>query len=98
MYSCYYILECYNLFSGIKLSMRSFYFILLRWMQAKHHYGVNWVRSPQHGQINCRISCVKFVDNLCYFYAENVIDLKFHGVIILKYAVRKQHVATLWRW
>ena len=29
MYSCDSILECYNLFSGIKLSMRSFCFIYL---------------------------------------------------------------------
>ena len=27
MYSCYSILECYNLFSGVKLSTRSFCFI-----------------------------------------------------------------------
>ena len=27
MYSCHTILECYNLFSGVKLSIRSFCFI-----------------------------------------------------------------------
>ena len=27
MYSCYSILECYNLFSGVRLSIRPFYFI-----------------------------------------------------------------------
>ena len=27
MCSCYSILECYNLFSGVELSIRSFYFI-----------------------------------------------------------------------
>ena len=27
MYSCYSILECYNLFSGVKLSIRWFCFI-----------------------------------------------------------------------
>ena len=27
MYSCHSILECYNLFSGVKLSTRSFCFI-----------------------------------------------------------------------
>ena len=27
MYSCHSILECYNLFSGVKLSIRSFCFI-----------------------------------------------------------------------
>ena len=27
MYSCHSILECYNLFSGVRLSMRSFCFI-----------------------------------------------------------------------
>ena len=27
MYSCHSILECYNLFSRVKLSIRSFYFI-----------------------------------------------------------------------
>ena len=29
MYSCHSILECYNLFSGVKLSTRSFCFICL---------------------------------------------------------------------
>ena len=28
MYSCHSILECYNLFSGVKLSIRSFCFII----------------------------------------------------------------------
>ena len=28
MYSCHSILECYNLFSGVGLSMRSFSFII----------------------------------------------------------------------
>ena len=29
MHSCYSILECYNLFSGVELSTRSFYFIIV---------------------------------------------------------------------
>ena len=30
MYSYYSVLECYNLFSGIKLSLRSFWFIYIK--------------------------------------------------------------------
>ena len=29
MYSCHSILECYNPFSGVKLNMRSFSFIII---------------------------------------------------------------------
>ena len=33
MYSCHSILECYNLFFGVKLSIRSFCFIIIEYLK-----------------------------------------------------------------
>ena len=44
--SCYYILECYNLFSGVKLSMRSFCFI-----SCAHHSSLIVLRMALMSQI-----------------------------------------------
>ena len=35
MYSCHFILECYNLFSGAKLRIRSFFFICVVTLEVK---------------------------------------------------------------
>ena len=44
MSSCYSILECYNLFSGVKLSIRSFYFIIIVALRQKVNQSTSGVK------------------------------------------------------
>ena len=54
VYSDHSILECYNLFSGVELSMRSFFVII--------DYKESWKDLIEHLQIDCLVISIIYIN------------------------------------